>query len=106
MVTAIIALARSLGIRVIAEGVEDLRQMQVLNQLGCHIMQGFLFSKAQPAEQVELWLNQTVRTHAAPWMGRCDASAETAATPVAPSASGSPTRLTVARGPRVAVPRT
>jgi predicted signal transduction protein with EAL and GGDEF domain len=41
VVTAIIALARSLGLRVIAEGVENLRQMEVLHRLGCGIMQGF-----------------------------------------------------------------
>ena len=35
VVTAIIALARSLGLRVVAEGVENLRQMEVLHRLGC-----------------------------------------------------------------------
>ena len=56
VVTAIIALARSLGLRVIAEGVENLRQMEVLHRLGCGIMQGFLFSKPQPPEDIEGWL--------------------------------------------------
>ena len=56
VVTAIIALARSLGLRVIAEGVENLRQMEVLHRLGCGIMQGFLFSKPQPPEDIEDWL--------------------------------------------------
>ena len=45
VVTAIIALARSLGLRVVAEGVENLRQMEVLHRLGCGMMQGFLFSR-------------------------------------------------------------
>ena len=56
VVTAIIALARSLGLRVIAEGVENLRQMEVLHRLGCGVMQGFLFSKPQPPEDIEDWL--------------------------------------------------
>ena len=60
VVTAIIALARSLGLRVIAEGVENLRQMEVLHRLGCGIMQGFLFSRPQPPEDIERWLQQTV----------------------------------------------
>ena len=70
VVTAIIALARSLGLRVIAEGVENLRQMEVLHRLGCGIMQGFLFSKALPPEELERWLQQTVLPRKAPWIGK------------------------------------
>ncbi len=68
VVTAIIALARSLGLRVIAEGVENLRQMEVLHRLGCTVMQGFLFSKAIPPDELELWLQQTVLPRKAPWI--------------------------------------
>jgi len=53
VVTAIIALARSLGLRVIAEGVENLRQMEVLHRLGCGVMQGFLFSRPIPPDDLE-----------------------------------------------------
>jgi PAS domain S-box-containing protein len=70
VVTAIIALARSLGLRVVAEGVESLRQMEVLHRLGCGIMQGFLFSRPQPPEDVEQWLQQTVLPRKAPWIGK------------------------------------
>jgi predicted signal transduction protein with EAL and GGDEF domain len=73
VVTAIIALARSLGLRVIAEGVENLRQMEVLHRLGCGIMQGFLFSKPQPPEDIERWLQQTVLPKKAPWIGQATA---------------------------------
>ncbi len=69
VVTAIIALARSLGLRVIAEGVETLRQMEVLHRLGCGIMQGFLFSRPVPPEAMEQWLEQTVLPRKAPWFG-------------------------------------
>ncbi|MBV8501806.1 MAG: EAL domain-containing protein [Paucibacter sp.] len=68
VVTAIIALARALGLRVIAEGVETLRQMEVLHRLGCSQMQGFLFSKPLPAEELEQWLTSTVLPRKAPWM--------------------------------------
>jgi EAL domain-containing protein (putative c-di-GMP-specific phosphodiesterase class I) len=70
VVTAIIALGRSLGLRVIAEGVETLRQMEVLHRLGCNIMQGYLFSRPQPPEEIELWLQQTVLPRKAPWIGK------------------------------------
>ena len=70
VVTAIIALARSLGLRVVAEGVETLRQMEVLHRLGCGIMQGFLFSKPQPPDDIEAWLQQTVLPKKAPWIGQ------------------------------------
>ena len=74
VVTAIIALARSLGLRVIAEGVENMRQMEVLHRLGCMVMQGFLFSKAQPADVLEQWLEQTVLPRKAPWIVNADES--------------------------------
>ncbi len=69
VVTAIIALARSLDLRVVAEGVETLRQMEVLHRLGCSVMQGFLFSRAVPADDLQRWLEQTVLPRKAPWIG-------------------------------------
>jgi len=69
VVTAIIALARSLGLRVVAEGVETLRQMEVLHRLGCVVMQGFLFSRAVPPDDLQRWLEQTVLPRKAPWIG-------------------------------------
>jgi len=69
VVTAIIALARSLGLRVIAEGVETLRQMEVLHRLGCGVMQGFLFSKPKPADEIQRWLEDTLLARNAAWIG-------------------------------------
>ena len=73
VVTAIIALARSLGLRVIAEGVENLRQMEVLHRLGCGVMQGFLFSRPIPPDDLENWLKTTVLPRRAPWIGQATA---------------------------------
>ncbi|KQW51889.1 MULTISPECIES: bifunctional diguanylate cyclase/phosphodiesterase [unclassified Roseateles] len=78
VVTAIIALARALGLRVIAEGVETLRQMEVLHRLGCSLMQGFLFSKALPADELERWIAQTVLPRKAPWITQADGSTDAA----------------------------
>jgi predicted signal transduction protein with EAL and GGDEF domain len=70
VVTAIIALSRSLGLRVVAEGVETVRQMDVLSRLGCHLMQGFLFSRALPQDELEAWLKQTLLVGHAPWLAQ------------------------------------
>jgi EAL domain-containing protein (putative c-di-GMP-specific phosphodiesterase class I) len=58
VVTAIIALARALGLRVVAEGVETDRQLRVLERLGCTMMQGFKFSRALPAAELQRWIVQ------------------------------------------------
>lgn len=49
IVTAIIGMARSLNLRVIAEGVETVEQLNLLRKFGCHIMQGYYFSRPIPA---------------------------------------------------------
>ena len=74
VITAIIALARALGLRVIAEGVETLRQMEVLHRLGCSQMQGFLFSKALPPDELERWLTQTVLPRKAAWIAEANST--------------------------------
>jgi len=48
--SATIAMARQLGLRVVAEGVEEEDQMEFLRRNGCREYQGFLFSPAVPAE--------------------------------------------------------
>ena len=51
--TAISALAHSLNLRLVAEGVESEQQVDLLRDKGCHELQGFLFSKPVPAEVLE-----------------------------------------------------
>jgi EAL domain-containing protein (putative c-di-GMP-specific phosphodiesterase class I) len=46
MVRAIVGLAHSLGLDVVAEGVESAEQAEELRALGCEYAQGFYFSKA------------------------------------------------------------
>ena len=51
LVSTIISLAHALNLKVVAEGVETEEQSRLLRLLGCDEMQGFLFSKAVPAEE-------------------------------------------------------
>jgi diguanylate cyclase (GGDEF)-like protein len=52
IVSAIIALAHNLKLRVVAEGVESEAQLAFLRSSGCDDMQGYLFSKAVPPEKL------------------------------------------------------
>jgi diguanylate cyclase (GGDEF)-like protein/PAS domain S-box-containing protein len=60
IVDAITALGRALHLRVIAEGVEDVRQLHRLDDLGCHLGQGYLWSRPAPAEAATRWLSDAV----------------------------------------------
>ncbi len=53
IVAAIVALAETMKLRTVAEGVETPGQLSFLSSLGCHVAQGFLFSKPLPADAVE-----------------------------------------------------
>ncbi|MGB9989674.1 EAL domain-containing response regulator [Massilia sp. SM-13] len=54
----VIQLGRNLGLSVIAEGVEDERQAQILYSLGCPMAQGFLFAKPMTADVLDAWLGK------------------------------------------------
>jgi diguanylate cyclase (GGDEF)-like protein/PAS domain S-box-containing protein len=61
IVGAIIAMARSLKLRVVAEGVETTGQMSRLAGQGCTVMQGWLFAKAVPPADFETLLQRQAR---------------------------------------------
>jgi EAL domain-containing protein (putative c-di-GMP-specific phosphodiesterase class I) len=52
IVSAVIAMAHTLKLRVVAEGVETEEQMRFLTDEGCDRVQGWLFSRPMPAEQL------------------------------------------------------
>lgn len=55
LIRTVIDLGRSLGLQVLAEGVETPTQRDYLHGQGCHFAQGYLFAKPMPAEQFAGW---------------------------------------------------
>jgi EAL domain-containing protein (putative c-di-GMP-specific phosphodiesterase class I) len=64
IVRTVIAIAHSLEIDVIAEGVETDGQLQILKSKGCNAFQGYLFAKPMPAELFEVTLQQVIASSA------------------------------------------
>jgi len=58
LTAAIIAMAQSLHIEVVAEGVETEKQLEFLKARGCHAVQGYYYSAPLPTEQLIRWLRQ------------------------------------------------
>jgi len=58
IVLAIISMAHSLGLKVVAEGVETSSQLSLLCEQGCQTMQVFYFSKPLPPANIELLMNE------------------------------------------------
>lgn len=56
IVHAIILMADTLNLDVIAEGVENQEHIDFLTQLGCHVMQGYIFGIPMKNEMIELWM--------------------------------------------------
>ena len=60
ILSAIIAMAQTLNLSVTAEGVEDIQQFEFLRSKGCDTIQGYLFSRPVPPEDIEMLLQQPV----------------------------------------------
>ncbi|MGX7874063.1 bifunctional diguanylate cyclase/phosphodiesterase [Mesorhizobium sp. ORM6] len=57
VVQSVVQIGRSLGVEVIAEGVETLQQAQILNELGCDILQGYGLSRPMSADEIMTFLS-------------------------------------------------
>jgi len=56
--TAIIGLAKSMDIKVVAEGVETVEQLEILKQLGCDYVQGYYTGRPLPAAEIQVLLER------------------------------------------------
>jgi EAL domain-containing protein (putative c-di-GMP-specific phosphodiesterase class I) len=63
IVRAIVSLAHSLRLKVVAEGVEAVEQLEFLKSLGCDEYQGYYFSPAVPAQDFAVLLGRSVLGH-------------------------------------------
>ena len=58
IVRSTIDLAHSLGLKVVAEGIENEQHMQILRALGCDIGQGYGISRPLAWPQIDRWLQE------------------------------------------------
>lgn len=58
IVRSVIDLAHNFGLKVVAEGVEDVGTLAALEAMGCDQIQGYVFSKALPAREFAEWVEQ------------------------------------------------
>jgi EAL domain-containing protein (putative c-di-GMP-specific phosphodiesterase class I) len=65
IVGAVVSLGHSLGLTVLAEGIENTAQLQALRGLGCDVGQGYYFARPQPGEVVRALVHHRIR-----WSGR------------------------------------
>jgi len=60
IIRAITALARSLGLQVVAEGVETETELAVVRECGCDESQGYLHARPMSADRLSVWLRERV----------------------------------------------
>jgi len=66
IVRAVISLSREFGLSVVAEGVESELTLELLEEMGCEIGQGYLFSRPLPYERLEAWFNAQTEPESTP----------------------------------------
>jgi EAL domain-containing protein (putative c-di-GMP-specific phosphodiesterase class I) len=56
IVRSVIELGRQLNLTVVAEGVEDQESVDVLEEFGCHVVQGYVYARPMPPPVLTAWL--------------------------------------------------
>ncbi len=57
IVRAVVSLAHDLGLRTVAEGVEEPETLDALRRIGCDAIQGWLLQRPLPADELEAWFD-------------------------------------------------
>ena len=70
IVRSVVNLGRDLSLEVVAEGVENAELAALLLQDNCHYGQGFGYAQALPAQEAEVYLNESLSDGAAPIRAR------------------------------------
>lgn len=60
IVNSTIELAHSMGLKVVAEGIEDMDTLELLKEMGCDYGQGYFMAKPMPVNDFHQWLNHTL----------------------------------------------
>jgi len=63
IVEASLGMAHQLGLKVVAEGVEDREDWEFLRTIGCDLAQGWFIAKAMPAAELPVWIDSWQRRH-------------------------------------------
>jgi diguanylate cyclase (GGDEF)-like protein len=62
IVKAAVDLAHALGLKIVAEGVEDEKTLDILSEMGCDYAQGYYMAKPMPSEELILWMKDSMWT--------------------------------------------
>jgi predicted signal transduction protein with EAL and GGDEF domain len=93
VIAAITRVGETLGLTVVAEGIERTDQHEMLRALGCPVGQGYLYARPMPADELVEWLAEREQAHGAPHARRASAVAgpgSPLSRPAPPSAHASP----------------
>lgn len=66
LVRATINLGHEMGLRVVAEGIEDLATLDLLSEMGCDLAQGYFISRPAPADKLSFQTTELLMAEAAP----------------------------------------
>lgn len=67
LIRSMIAMAEALNLKVVTEGVETIKQLQIITELGCRYIQGFLFTRPMNSVQAEAFLRDKLYRESIDW---------------------------------------